>query len=115
MAHKKRNRISNEVREQLVEAQNWRCCLCGEKMLSRSEVKEMGLDLSKQTHPLYATFEHIIPAEHISKRTKHTCNLAVSHYQCNEKRNNEEAGFLDFELLRLARIIFPKTLLDAMP
>lgn len=61
------------LRERLSEAQNHRCCWCGDRMTDPGT-----------PGPLMATFEHIIPR--VLGGSDHPDNLAVACYGCNWSR-----------------------------
>lgn len=73
----------------LCEAQNWRCCLCGERM-DEPETPRMGHDA---VFPDDATIEHII--ERYKGGTNNWTNLAASHFKCNSDRNIGDYNQID--------------------
>lgn len=63
------------VRDRLAEAQNWRCCYCGVRMMGEGP-----------HDPAAATFEHIVPRSRGGTNLR--ANLVVACRACNLARGN---------------------------
>jgi 5-methylcytosine-specific restriction endonuclease McrA len=68
-------RLRKKRRERLAEAQNWRCCYCGNRMDGSG------------CEPNAPTFEHVIPRS--LGGTDDEDNLVIACQRCNELRGNE--------------------------
>ena len=91
------------LRNKLAEAQNWRCCLCGEKMLDQREAYETGNHGPVKPHPLFATIEHVLPRKYYKGKQRNIDLLAVSHSKCNNKRDSN----LRPEVEKAIKEVFP--------
>lgn len=70
-----RSDLQPHVRDRLAEAQNWRCCYCGVRMMGVTN-----------DDPTFATFEHVVPRSRGG--TNLMANLVVACRQCNHERGN---------------------------
>lgn len=79
-----RAHLTHELRMQLAEAQNWRCCWAMFGCTVRME--------PTKGQPDSATFEHVIPAA--LGGTNHVDNIAIACLSCNQIRGNRTGVFV---------------------
>lgn len=95
----------------LAEAQNWRCCWCGFRMIRNRdvmpEVRAILGDGGRRPHLLRmavlrsASVEHVVPR--CDGGTDEPGNLVVSCRCCNEFRSNHPAEFAAARIARMLR------------
>jgi 5-methylcytosine-specific restriction endonuclease McrA len=68
--------VKDQLKMRMFEAQHGRCWICREPML---------LDVSPN-HPLFATYDHIVPVSLGGKWEE--SNLKLAHQFCNNRRGN---------------------------
>jgi 5-methylcytosine-specific restriction endonuclease McrA len=70
--------LTPALRERLSEAQNWRCCYCGDRMDGQ------------KNDPNAPTFEHVVPKSQGGSNEED--NLVIACQRCNNRRGSEMAG-----------------------